>query len=73
MSKTGILDAHLANRNWICGSTLTLADLAIAAPLADTVRAKLPIDGFANIDRWFATVRALDAWKKTEARLTPFG
>lgn len=62
----GILDAHLTHRDWICGHVLTLADLAIAAPLADTARAKLPVGGFANIQRWFAGIRALDAWKSTE-------
>jgi glutathione S-transferase len=62
----GVLDAHLTERDWICGGTLTLADMAIAAPLADISRAKLPIDGFSNIQRWFAAVRALDAWKQTE-------
>jgi glutathione S-transferase len=61
-----VLDAHLTDRDWICGGTLTLADMAIAAPLADIARAKLPIEGFSNIQRWFAAVRALDAWKQTE-------
>jgi glutathione S-transferase len=69
----GVLDAHLADRDWICGGKLTLADLSLAAPLADTVRAKLPMDGFANINRWFATVWELDAWKKTEPRSGPSG
>ena len=51
---------------WICGQALTLADLAIAAPLADTERAKLPVAQFANLQRWFAGLRRLDAWKRTE-------
>ena len=62
----GVLDAHLATREWISGDALTLADYAIAAPLADSARAKLPVEGLHHIQRWFAAVRALDAWKATE-------
>jgi len=61
-----VLDAHVAGRDWICGHALTLADLAVAASLATTERAKLPVGDFANLQRWFAGVRALDAWKRTE-------
>ncbi len=61
----GILDAHLAGRDWICGDALSLADLSIAAPLADTERARLPVTALGNLQRWFARMRGLDAWKKT--------
>ncbi len=64
----GVLDAHLAQREWICGDALTLADFAIAAPLADIARARLPVEGFTNIQRWFAGVRALGAWKSAESQ-----
>ena len=60
-----ILDGHLAGREWICGDAVSLADLAIATPLAATVPAKLPVTDFGNLQRWFAQVRALEAWKKT--------
>lgn len=62
----GVLDAHLAQREWISGNTLTLADFAIAAPLADRARARLPINDYANLRRWYSGVSALDAWKATE-------
>jgi glutathione S-transferase len=62
----GILDAHLANREWISGDKLTLADLALAAPLSHAVRSKLPIDDLAHLQRWFSHVKTLDAWKRTE-------
>jgi glutathione S-transferase len=63
----GLLDAHLAGREWISGSTLTLADLAIGAGLGATERAQLPVKGFANVQAWFSRVQALDVWKKTAA------
>jgi glutathione S-transferase len=61
----GILDAHLAGRDWICGDALSLADIAIAAPLASTVPAKLPVTDLANVQRWFGRMQTLEVWKKT--------
>jgi glutathione S-transferase len=61
----GILDAHLAGRDWICGSALSLADIAIAAPLAATGPAKLPVTDLSNLQRWFAGMQTLEVWKKT--------
>lgn len=53
----GILDAHLSDRDWICGEALSLADLAIAAPLAATVPAKLPVAELSHLRRWFGQVQ----------------
>jgi glutathione S-transferase len=60
-----VLDAHLATRDWICGSSLTLADLSIAAGLGCAIPAKAPVSHYANMQKWFARVQTLDAWKKT--------
>jgi len=30
-----------------------------------TVPAKLPLTAFANVQRWFARIQQLDAWKRT--------
>lgn len=57
-----VLDEHLAGREWLCDSGLSLADLAIAAPLADARRARLPLAGLDHLQRWFGGVRALPAW-----------
>jgi glutathione S-transferase len=61
----GVLDAHLAGREWICGAGLSLADIAIAAPFAATVPAKLPVGDLGNLARWFAQMQTVEAWKKT--------
>jgi glutathione S-transferase len=60
-----VLDEHLAKRPWITQDRLTLADLAIAAPLMVIRQAKLPVNDFANLMVWFRRVESLDAWKKT--------
>lgn len=64
-SAVSVLDAHLAGRAWIAQDALTLADLAIAAPLMHTAAAQLPLEDFANVQAWFERVRTLEAWKTT--------
>jgi glutathione S-transferase len=66
-----VLDGHLAGRNWLCGSVLTLADVSVAAPLMMTGPAKAPVQTFKNLQAWFARVQELDAWKKTEPPARP--
>jgi glutathione S-transferase len=61
-----VLDAHLAGKPWIAQDRLTLADLAIAAPLMVIRQAKLPVNDFANLMVWLRRVQSLDAWKKTD-------
>jgi len=61
----GVLEAHLSGRDWLCGDALSLADIAIAVPLAATVPAKLPVGDLSNVQRWLATMQSLDAWKRT--------
>lgn len=60
-----VLDEHLAKRTWLSGDGLTIADFAIAAPLMYTRVAKIPVEGFANLQAWLARVQELDVWKKT--------
>ncbi len=62
----GVLDAHLADREWVAQGRLTLADLAIASQLMSIVPAQLPMAGFEHLQAWFKRVQALDAWKKTD-------
>jgi glutathione S-transferase len=61
-----VLDAHLEGKEWVAQGALTLADLALAASLMVTERARLPIADYANLQAWFARVRELEAWKKTD-------
>ena len=60
-----VLDRHLEGKRWIAGDALTLADLALAAPLMATEHAKLPVKDFVHIRTWFGRVQELEAWKKT--------
>jgi glutathione S-transferase len=65
-SAAGVLDAHLVGREWIAEDNLTLADLAIAAPLMHTDAAELPVKEFTHLQAWFSRVQALAAWNETD-------
>lgn len=59
-----VLDAQLAGRRWVTGDSLTVADFALAAPLSIGKMAGLPLDGCANIQRWYGDISALPGWAK---------
>ena len=61
-----VLDCHLADRKWIAGPDLTLADLSIAAAYACAAPGKAPVAWYANIQKWFMRVQRLEVWQKTE-------
>jgi glutathione S-transferase len=61
-----VLDGHLADRVWVCGSSLTLADLSIAAAYGCAAPGKAPVAWYANVQKWFARVQTLEVWRKTE-------
>lgn len=62
-----VLNKHLATRQWMCGEALSLADFALAAPLADQHRSRYPLADFIHLQRWQRQVQALPAWGATEA------
>ena len=62
-----VLDQHLAHRDWLCGSAPTLADIAIAAPLVDQARARMPLAAYAPLQRWLQRVQALPSWDEPAA------
>jgi len=61
-----VLDNHLTDRKWVCGSGLTLADLSIAAAYGCAAPGKAPVAWYANIQKWFMRVQRLEVWQKTE-------
>lgn len=60
-----LLDAQLAGRRWIAQEQLTLADLAVVAPLMHAKAAQIPLANFPNVGAWFARIQALPAWAAT--------
>ena len=66
-----VLDHHLKGRNYVCGDKLTIADIALAAPLNAQEVAQYPLPPYAEIKRWYASLTALPWWQKTLAQSTP--
>jgi glutathione S-transferase len=64
----GVLDAHLADREWVVGDSLTLADLSLAASFGCAIGAKAPVVRYTNLHHWFAHMQTLDVWQKTQPR-----
>jgi glutathione S-transferase len=62
----GILDARLAKSKWLSGDTVTIADIAVAAPMHPHKWQRLPLDEHPNLKRWMADVERLPRWQKTQ-------
>ena len=63
-----VLDGHLANRTWLSGKALTLADFSITSALMYKDKLALPLEPYANLRGLLARVHELPAWKQTEPR-----
>ncbi len=59
-----VLDAHIAQRRWLVGDTLTIADFAVASPLPFAGTAHIPLHEFPAIARWHDRLCELDAWRE---------
>jgi glutathione S-transferase len=59
-----VLDEHLKGRRHIVGDGLTVADFAVGAFLPHATEAKIPVDRFPEINRWYAGLEALPAWRE---------
>ena len=60
-----VLDKHLERHPYLVNDTLTLADFAVVAPLFRAEPAKMPLEKYGNIKRWFGVQAALPAWTET--------
>ena len=60
-----VLDAHLANRQYLVGDGLTLADFSVAAPLIYAKEGDFPLAAYAHVRAWFDRVFALPVWRET--------
>jgi glutathione S-transferase len=63
----GVLNYHLEGRTYVAGDgkTLTLADFSIAASVGHYAMSKLPLARFRQIQRWYASIEELPAWRQT--------
>jgi len=63
----GMLEERLSKGDWLTGDQVTIADIAVAAPMHLWEASKLPLDNYPNVKRWMTkNVEQLDSWKKTQ-------
>jgi glutathione S-transferase len=60
-----VLNDDLRGKRWLVGERLTIADFCLGAVFVFADAAKLPLERYPEIVRWYAGVRALPAWQKS--------
>ena len=63
-----VLNTSLEGRRFLCGDRLTLADFAVGAWLNYAEPAGYPIGDFREINRWYAALLELPAWRDSIVR-----
>lgn len=63
-----VLDQHLAAHPYLANDALSLADFTVVAPLFHAEPAKIPLEKYSNIKRWFGAQAVLPAWTETAPR-----
>lgn len=63
-----VLDGQLKGKPWVIGDTLTVADFSLGAALNYAEMARFPLEPYGEIRRWFATLSAWPAWRKTQSQ-----
>lgn len=61
-----VLDQQLAKTKWLAGDNVTIADIAMAAPMHLRKAQRLPLDEHPNLLRWIQEVEKLPCWQKTQ-------
>lgn len=62
-----ILNQQLAKTRFLAGPSLTIADIAVAAPMHLYKAQRLPLDQHPHLRRWMTEeIETLPAWKKTQ-------
>jgi glutathione S-transferase len=60
-----VLDAHLSERKFVIGESITLADLALASHFSYADQTGLPIEKFEHVTAWLARMDEIPEWKRS--------
>ncbi|MER8501181.1 MULTISPECIES: glutathione S-transferase family protein [unclassified Mesorhizobium] len=58
-----ILDAELSQREWLVGNSVSYADFRMATFLPFNDVARLPLDDYPSVGRWYRQLEEIDAWR----------
>lgn len=62
-----VLEDQLSRTKWLCGDEITIADIAVAAPMHMPIASKYPLDKYPNLRRWmFEGIQKQASWQKTQ-------
>ncbi|MET3592238.1 glutathione S-transferase [Mesorhizobium shonense] len=62
-TSAAILDVVLSEREWLVGNSVSYADFRMATFLAFNDVARLPLEDYPSIRRWYGRLEAIDAWR----------
>ena len=66
----GIMDARLAKARWLTGDGVTIADIAVAAPMHMHAVQRLPLDDHPHLKHWMTEgIEQLPCWKATQTAI----
>jgi glutathione S-transferase len=60
-----VLDQRLDGREYVVGTSLTVADLTLASSLMYAKQVDLPLPEFPRVAAWWSRITELDAWKRS--------
>ncbi|WP_035985911.1 glutathione S-transferase family protein [Leptolyngbya sp. KIOST-1] len=63
-----VLEDHLAERAFLVGDTLTLADFSVASDLTYAGPGQFPLADYPHLQAWYERIEALPAWQQTKPR-----
>ncbi len=66
--EAAVLNDHLAEREFLVGDGLTLADFSVASDLTYAGPGQFPLTDYAPLRAWYARIEALPAWQQTNPR-----
>jgi glutathione S-transferase len=66
--EAAVLNDHLADREFLVGDGLTLADFSVASDLTYAGPGQFPLTDYAPLRAWYARIEALPAWQQTNPR-----
>lgn len=61
-----ILDDRLSKSKWLTGDEISIADIAVAAPIHLHAAQRLPLEQTPHLKRWIADIEALPCWQQTQ-------
>jgi glutathione S-transferase len=61
-----VLEGQLSKTKFIAGDEISIADIAMAAPMHLRKQQRLPLDGYPKLLQWMEGIEKLPSWQKTQ-------